>query len=172
MVTDPAPIIVTALMAPADQLWAEGLRRRHYPSERNQVAAHITLFHHLPPSVEAELKGQLIELSRAPRPAAWVEGVFSLGRGVALLVRSPELLAIRARLAERFDGLLTPQDRAPPRLHITVQNKVDPATARATLATLEAEIAPRPLVIAGLACSYYRGGPWEQIAARAFRGKR
>jgi len=171
-VTDPAPIIVTALMASADQQWAEGLRRRYYPPERNQVPAHITLFHHLPPSLEAELKGQLAELSREPRPVAWIESAFSLGRGVALLVRSPELLTMRARLAERFDGLLTPQDRAPPRLHITVQNRVDPATARATLAALEAEIAPRPLAIAGLACFYYRGGPWEQIATRAFRGSR
>ena len=50
--TDPlyAPLIVTAEL-PADVMaWADGLRRAHFPPERNQVRAHVTLFHALPPA--------------------------------------------------------------------------------------------------------------------------
>ena len=54
--TDPlyAPLIVTAEL-PADVMaWADGLRRAHFPPERNQVRAHVTLFHALPPWLEGE----------------------------------------------------------------------------------------------------------------------
>src|SRR5690606_9346017 len=49
------PLIVTATFGAADQAWLEDLRRAHYPQERNQVPAHLTLFRQLPPSVEPEL---------------------------------------------------------------------------------------------------------------------
>ena len=165
-----APIIVTAEMAAADEAWADGLRRRYFPPERNHLPAHITLFHHLPPSFEQELKAVLADLARSAPPAAWVDGVISLGRGVALALRSPALLEQRAQIADRFALLLTPQDRATPRLHITVQNKVDASVARATLAELSIQPMSRPLAIKGLACWHYRGGPWSLIARYSFRG--
>src|SRR3546814_3178318 len=62
--------------------------------------------------------------------------VYSLGQGVAFRIDSPELLAIRARIADHFAGMLTAQDQGTPRLHITVQNKVAAAEARALLAEL------------------------------------
>ena len=68
-----------------------------------------------------------------------------LGRGVAYRVDSPELLSIRDELAEEFRGLLIPQDQARPRLHITVQNKVEPAAAKMLHAELSATFKPRPL---------------------------
>jgi len=34
-----SPLIVTADFAPDDFAWLEGLRRRHYPAERNRVPA-------------------------------------------------------------------------------------------------------------------------------------
>lgn len=165
-----APIILSAEMGAADQAWADGLRRAHFPPERNHLPAHITLFHHLPPSCAAEVLGELARLARDRAPAARIDRLLSLGRGVALHVHSPDLLAMREDMAERFAGLLTPQDSARPRLHITVQNKVTAAQARETLALLERDFAPRPLVIAGLAAWYYRGGPWELIRRVRFRG--
>ena len=39
-----APLIVTAELPRDIYALAEGLRRRHYPPERNQVAAHVALF--------------------------------------------------------------------------------------------------------------------------------
>lgn len=164
------PLIVTAQMGAADQAWAEALRRKHFPPERNQVPAHISLFHHLPPSMVDELRGLVAGLAASPKPAAELAELFSLGRGVALKLHCPGLLAIRAQIADRFEHHLTPQDRPVPRLHITVQNKVDPAQARATLELLRAQISPRPLSIAALMLWSYRGGPWDLVSRHPFRG--
>ncbi len=165
-----APIIVTAVLGAADFAWADGLRRRHFPPDRNQVPAHVTLFHHLPPSVADELREQLKTECRGRAPAARLAGLRHLGRGVAYQVESPELAALRERLADHFTGLLTPQDMAAWRPHITVQNKVEPKEAKALLAELEAGFQPRPLQIAGLASWWYRGGPWEPLGEHRFRG--
>ena len=166
----PAPIIVTALMGAADFAWADGLRRAHFPPERNWLGAHITLFHHLPPSALGEVAGRLKRLGAGPRPTARLTDVMLLGRGVAYRVESPELLAMRAELADAFAGMLTPQDQAKPRLHITIQNKVTPDAAKALADKLRADFRPRPLAIAGLAAWHYRGGPWELARKAMFRG--
>jgi hypothetical protein len=60
--------------------------------------------------------------------------------------------------------VLTPQDRASWRPHVTIQNKVEPAEARALLDRLKADFRPRPLAIVGFASWYYRGGPWEKLS--------
>ena len=131
--------------------------------------AHLTLFHHLPPSALAELKRRLSDETRGvAAPAASVAGVFSLGRGVAIRIDSPGLAAVRGRLAEAFSPLLTPQDQAGWRAHVTVQNKVSPAEAKATLAVLQAELSPRSVRVAGLATWYYRDGPWEPVSRHMF----
>ncbi len=166
-----APIILTATMGAADFARMDGLRRAHFPPERNVVPAHITLFHHLPPSVEPELLDRMKALCAAPAPCAIVGGVLHLGGGVAFRIDSPELLAIRQTLASAFHGLLTPQDSATPRLHLTVQNKVRAEVAKALFDAMRADFVPRPLVITGLAAWYYKGGPWEPIRAMRFRGE-
>ena len=166
-----APIIITAEMGKADQAWANGLRRAHYPADRNVVDAHITLFHHLPPSHIAEVKARLAALAdECPMPKARLSELMQMGGGVAYRVESPELISIRDALAEGFRGLLIPQDQARPRLHITVQNKVEPAVAKALYEMLSSNFQPRSLAINGLAAYYYRGGPWAQIGRWAFRG--
>ncbi|WP_085808441.1 2'-5' RNA ligase family protein [Sphingomonas sp. TZW2008] len=167
----PAPIIVTALFGDADHAWFDGLRRAHFPPERNQLAAHLTMFHHLPPSAAAEVKRRLAEETRGVRrPEARLAAPFSLGRGVAYRIDSPALAAIRTRLAEGFQGLLTPQDQAGWRAHVTVQNKVEAATAKALLAALTTDYRPRSLAIVGLASWWYRGGPWEPLSRHMFAG--
>ena len=166
-----APLIVTAEL-PADlQAWANALRREHYPPERNQLDAHVTLFHALPPSCEEELRGLLADTARehAPVPAR-LEGVMSLGGGTALLLLSPAMLALRRELAERLHGLLSAQDSGEPRLHVTVQNKVFAKEAKALQAQLAAEITPRDFRFAGLALHRYLGGPWEPLKRWSFRG--
>ena len=168
-----APIIVTATMGAADQRAFDALRMAHFPPARNHLAAHITLFHQLPPSCLGELEGLIRRIAGdMPPPAARLRGVYSLGEGVAFRIDSPDLLAIRADIADHFAGMLTAQDRGTPRLHITVQNKVAPKEARMLLARLAADFRPRPLSIAGLAAHFYRGGPWEAAFARNFRGMR
>jgi hypothetical protein len=77
-----APIIITADMGKADQAWANGLRRAHFPAERNRIDAHITLFHHLPPSHLPEIKSRLAALvQNYPAPAADLSDVMLLGMG-------------------------------------------------------------------------------------------
>ena len=167
------PIIVTATMGAADQHHFNNLRAEHFPPERNHLAAHITLFHQLPPSSIDELDRLIRRISAdTPPPAACLRDIYSLGGGVAYRIDSPDLLDIRDRIADHFSGMLTMQDQGTPRLHITVQNKVAPAEARALLAELAADFRPRPLMIAGLAAHHYLGGPWEQAFARNFRGAR
>jgi hypothetical protein len=165
-----APIIVAAVFGPADLAWLDGLRRAHFPPERNHIAAHLTLFHHLPPSSLAELGARLRAATRgARRPSVAIGEPMLLGRGVALRVHSDALLRLRADLAEAFDGVLTPQDRAGWRPHVTIQNKVEPAAARALYAALRADpTIARPVVVTGIALHYYRDGPWEPIAAYRF----
>ncbi len=168
---DLVPIIVAATFAPADFAWLDGLRRAHFPPERNLIAAHLTMFHHLPPSIGDELDTRLRAAThRIPPPPAAIDGVMSLGRGVALRVRSEALAMLRADLAEAFAMSLTPQDRAGWRPHVTIQNKVAPADAKALHAMLADGFSARPLAITGLAAHYYRDGPWEEIARYRFSG--
>lgn len=169
MTAEAAPIIVSALFGAEDFAWLNGLRRRHFPPERNVIDAHLTLFHHLPPGVSQELKDRLkAETRGSAPPRARLSGLMSLGRGVAFRVESPELEDIRDRLSDAFAGLLTPQDRQSWRPHVTIQNKVEPAEARALLEQLSRDFTPRPLKIAGLASWYYRGGPWEPLSTHKF----
>lgn len=171
MTTAPAPIIVTAVFGREDFAHLDALRKRHFPPERNIVPAHLTLFHHLPPSVAGELKSRLLAETRgAKAPPARLSGLMSLGQGVAFGVESPELAEIRERLADAFAGLLMPQDTQPWRPHITIQNKVASSQAKALLEVLSTGFKPRPLKIAGLASWYYRGGPWERLSAHIFSG--
>jgi hypothetical protein len=146
------------------------MRRTHYPLERNRVPAHLTLFHHLPPSAESELGRRLADLARLPAPRAAIAGIMDLGEGTALRVESEELEEMREELALALRGLLMPQDQAPWRPHVTIQNKVDPREARRLQAELKARFEPRPLAVRGLATWRYRDGPWEPIRTYVFRG--
>ncbi|WP_343518733.1 2'-5' RNA ligase family protein [Sphingomonas sp.] len=164
-----SPIIVTAVLGRPDQAVLDGLRREHYPPERNALSAHLTLFHHLPPSVEDELKHRLTQATRGVRaPVAKAAGLMSLGRGVAVKIESPGLTAIRRDLCEAFSGLLMPQDAGGWRPHVTIQNKVAPSMAKLLMAALAKEFRPREVEIAGLAAWWYRGGPWEPLSRHMF----
>jgi 2'-5' RNA ligase len=165
---DSAPLIVSALFWGEDQAWLDGLRRAHFPPDRNHLAAHLTLFHHLPPSVEPELRSRLREATQAPAPMAEAAGLMNLGRGVAIRIVSPGLIDIRKTLADAFTGLLTPQDQAGWRPHVTIQNKVAPDEARALLRQLEQDFRPRRVAVAALGLWRYRGGPWEAVSRHAF----
>lgn len=171
--TDAAgPFIVTAEL-PRDILaWADGLRRAHYPPERNRLPAHVTLFHSFAPSLREELKGYLPRVAgEHTPPAARILGVMDLGTGTALEIRSAGMLAIRGEIADRFHGTLTAQDLHEPRLHITIQNKAAPAEAKALQRELGGKAAERDFAFAGLGLHLYRNGCWEPLGRWRFRGK-
>ncbi len=167
------PIIMTAGLTPADFAWADAQRRMYFPPERNIIAAHLTLFHHLPPGYFTEIKHALAEMTaHNPPPAAQIDRLLHLGRGVAYHVHSPELRAMRSELMERFSGLLTAQDKQLARLHITIQNKVSPATSKALLKEQSANFEPRILHITALELHEYCDGPWSPLGRWPFRGAR
>ena len=163
-------LIITAELAPEDLRWLDQLRRAHYPAERNQLPAHLTMFHALPPSAEGEARATLARLSSERPPDAWIDGLIDLGGGVAFRIVSIDLERIRRELAGNFRGLLSSQDASGWRPHITVQNKVPTKVARALKASLERDFRRRPLGIAGLSFHRYLGGPWEQLGKFRFRG--
>jgi 2'-5' RNA ligase len=158
------------LFGDGDNGWLQQLRRAHYPPERNRVPAHLTLFRQLPPSVEDELKRRLATYAATPAPAASVAAILDLGAGTALRVDSEGLEDIRHDLALALRGLLTPQDMAPWRPHVTIQNKVEPREAKRLQAQLRATFERKPLAIKGLALWRYLGGPWEPVKNCTFRG--
>ena len=163
-------LIVTAELGAEDFAWLDGLRRAHFPPERNRVPAHLTVFHALPPSADGEVRGRLAELAKGGPPGARIEGLMDLGGGVAFRVVSPDLDRIRDELADGLQGLLGAQDGGGWRPHITIQNKVAPKVARALILSLERSFRPRPLAISGMGLYRYLNGPWEKLAAFPFRG--
>lgn len=164
-------LIITAEMAPVDLAWLDQLRRTHYPLARNQVPAHLTIFHALPPSSEREIRSLLSRCAPEPPPAATIEGIMDLGSGIAFRVVSHDLDRIRRELAKDLHGLLSAQDSGGWRPHVTIQNKVTRTESRTLLSKLQSEFRPRPLTIAGLGLHRYLDGPWEKLASVRFRGR-
>lgn len=161
------PLVVTAVLDEPAQFRLNALRRRHFPSDRNHLDAHVTLFHALSGELETQVAAALTDAARREPPEAVVGGPRLLGRGVAFRIDAPELLALRADLARTFDPWLTRQDRGKRELHVTVQNKVSPQHARDLHAALSGEPLERTAVVA-LGLWRYRGGPWEPVATFPF----
>ncbi|MGI4878036.1 MAG: 2'-5' RNA ligase family protein [Janthinobacterium lividum] len=168
--TDFRPLILTALPEPGAARRLEELRQRYYPAELNRVPAHISLFHQLPGSEFAAVVERLRLVSREHRaPVVEVVGLRSLGGGVALRLHSPGLDALHADLAEAWEPLLIPQDRHRFAGHVTIQNKVTPTVARATLTELEACFVPWRFHLAGIDVWRYLDGPWEHLHTAGLR---
>ena len=162
-------LVLTLLLDPAAQARFDAERAAYFPRARNHLAAHLTLFHRLPaealPGVSAELRAAAGR--HAPFPIE-VHDLWLMGRGVAYRLRSPVLACLRQRLAAAWLARLTPQDRQPFCPHVTIQNKVDPATARALHAQLQGGFSPFQAWAEGFALWHYLGGPWRHAATYAF----
>lgn len=162
------PLIVTATFDVATQASFDRLRERWFPPERNQLAAHLTLFHALPGEALDDVCAALDRACAGAAPRAEVSGVRSLGRGAALVLDSPGLVRVRAGLAAEFADRLTRQDGQGFRPHVTVQNFVTPEVARATVEELGRDLVPWTVQVSGLAVHRYLGGPWELLRESRF----
>ena len=154
-------------MDQASQAWFDGMRERYYPPERNQIGAHLTLFHTLPED------GAMWAAMRALATRHWafrmdVTGVRSLGKGVAYRLSSVRLMELHAALAAVAGEHLTAQDRQRFQPHVVVQNKVTPAAARELLAELERDFVPFGAEAVGLDLWEYLGGPWRHRDTMGF----
>ena len=160
--TSASPLILSLQLDPVLFAAADALRRAHFPPDRNVLAAHVTLFHHLPGERFDGVVDQLRRTCAATPPVSVkLPSVRFLGRGVGLNVASDALLRMRAELASAFAPWLSPQDRAGYNPHITVQNKVDPATARSLYEDLRQTWTSLSGDSPALQLWWYRGGPWE-----------
>ena len=154
------PLILTLGLHPDDQARFDALRRRHFPSEHNHIAAHLTLFHHLPGD-QADLVEHSVLAAASSQPAFPVDvtGLRSLGRGVAYTLGSTTLGSLRAGLARHWHEHLTAQDRQGWRPHITLQNKVSGPEAATLLAAMQAVFAPFAVRAEALLLWRYLGRP-------------
>jgi len=152
------PLIITLRLDKDSQAIFDEQRKLYFPVERNYLKAHLSLFHQLPD--EAEVYDFLRDLN-VMQFDLQVTGLMNLGAGVAYRVSSPELLALRKTIAERFSSHLIPQDQQGFRPHITVMNKSTPEQARVLLAELSGTFLPFIIRATGLDVWSYLGGPWE-----------
>ena len=150
--------ILTAELDEDSFAWLDGLRREHFPPERNFLAAHLTLFHRL--SSE-----QLDRLRSIRRPSAPIELRFDrivfLGFGIAIHVQSAELERLRSEPRVEIAGEFSRQDCQRWKPHVTIQNKVTAETARELRRRLEEEFSERIGAATGLLVWEYLGGPWK-----------
>src|SRR5262249_8942080 len=129
----PAPFVITLELDGESFARLDELRRRHYPPERNLVPAHLTLFARLPGERGRDIKALLRRIAANRRPIELQVGeVKAMEKGVAVFLRSAQLSALREELAAEWSPWLTGQDRAGFRPHVTIQNNVGAAEARAT----------------------------------------
>ena len=164
------PIIVTLSIEAAAQRLFNELRKKHFPPERNYLDAHLTLFHHLPGEAADSIAYLLMQTALAQEPfTLQASGMMSLGRGVAYRLESDVLATLHRQLQQQFAPWLTPQDAQRIRPHITIQNKVQPAAARALLQQLAHDFRPFSVAALGFRLWHYRNGPWEHITDFAFR---
>lgn len=163
-----APLVVTLLLEDDAQARFDRLRAAHFPAARNHLAAHVTLFHALPGEQEDAVAADLAAAAARPAFDVAVTGVRFLGRGVGYTLESAEVADLRAGLVAAWQPWLTAQDRQKHAPHVTVQNKVDPAVARALHARLAAAFTPERVGARGLGLWRYLGGPWEPVARYPF----
>ena len=165
------PLILTLRLDEVSQAKFDALRRQHFPLERNYLDAHLTLFHALPAASEARIRADLDEMSaRTPPLQLRYPKLRFLGKGSAIEVEAPALVELRHELSTRWHDLLGAQDARVIKPHITIQNKVAPAPARALFDELSSKWQPFEGWGQGLQLWRYQGGPWQAAGDWQFAG--
>jgi 2'-5' RNA ligase len=161
---DKRPLVVTLQLDGQAQKRFDAERTELFPPGRTAVGAHVTLFHALPAHLRPDVEAELGRLATSLLPfTVDVTGVFSLGRGVAYRLAAEEAELLHRGLQERWRSHLTRQDAQPLRPHVTVQNKVEPEVAKATLDRLRRAFRPATARAVGLELWRYDGGPWTLL---------
>jgi hypothetical protein len=160
--------VVTLRLEAAAQERFDAERAELFPPGRTAVGAHVTLFHALPAYLRQDVEAELGAVAATPRFPVGVVQVVPLGRGVAYRLVADEAERLHRRLQDRWRPHLTRQDAQPLRLHVTVQNKVEPGTARATLDRLRAAFRPDVTEAVGVELWRYDGGPWTLLRRWTF----
>ncbi|MBD2258487.1 2'-5' RNA ligase family protein [Pseudanabaena sp. FACHB-2040] len=164
------PLILTLKLDATTFDRLDPLRQQHFPSDRNFLPAHVTLFHALPGDQESSIQDTLNTLSDSTTelPLSFPNLRF-LGQGVAIEIDAPDLLQLRQALANTWQPWLSRQDSQRYRPHVTIQNKVKPEIARQLYDYLSQDWQPLSGKGEGLLLWRYQGGPWEALGEFLFR---
>lgn len=158
------PIILTLQLDQNSQSFFDAQRQAYFPAERNFLRAHLTLFHHLPPQHYQQLLAGVEAICQEEEVLPLqVSEVKMIGRGVAYKLESERLLHLHHKLQQSWKQWLIPQDKQRLWPHVTVQNKVQAAQAKALHQQLLSGFRPFTASGIGLQLWEYKGGPWEQL---------
>ncbi len=159
-----SPLIITLKMDEASQAFFTARREKYFPKHVNYLAAHITLFHHLP-AREKNIPEVLTALAKEQRRFYGdITGLKNTGNGVAYVLHAPQVTVLHTQLQQEFNPYLIRQDRQKIWPHITIQNKVTNFKAQETFKELTQSFTPRSVEITGLTTWLYFGGPWLHVA--------
>src|SRR6476660_3770173 len=156
-----APLILTLVLDAEAEHFFNELRKQYFPPERNFLAAHLTLFHHLPPDKPKIFDAVTKLCVQQERITLHVTDVVSIGSGVAYKLKSETLQLLHKQLQQQWSPWLIPQDRQTLWPHVTVQNKVAPQVAHELLQNLKKSFVPFEVSGCGLRLWNYLNGPWE-----------
>jgi hypothetical protein len=156
------PLIATLAMSLPAQSYFNQLRRQHFPASRNYLNAHLTLFHALPDqSLIWDDLTQFVKDKQSFDVTA--QTIVSLGNGTAIKIVSPELPLLYQKLQKNWFDILTNQDRQKRNFHITIQNKVEPQSAKKLQTDMAQDFEPFRFTIHGIQLWRYLDGPWEYL---------
>lgn len=165
--------ILTLRVDEAHQSTIAAIRARYFPPHLNKISAHVTLFHALPGSRLATIEDDIDYLcTKAKAFEIEIKKPFLLGKGgVGLRVAAPEAKRIHTHLKGEWKKFLSKQDNGGFKPHYTVQNKVEPEVAKATLETLEKEVEDMQGLVDGLTLWRYDKGYWKDKKDFVFKSK-
>jgi len=155
-------LIVTLRIDLEAQKIFDDLREQYFPPHLNYLKSHLTLFHHLPAD-DASITEIIKQHADHGRMSLRVNNIRHTGFGVAYTIEAPEILTLRASLANAFRQWLTPQDQQKFQPHITVQNKVTAEVSKQLSKQLLETFVPFEIEGEGLDTWLYKNGPWEHI---------
>jgi len=169
--TEGAPLILTLTLDKSSQKYFNRLRAVYFPADRNYLDAHLTLFHKLPGSEIDTIQQQLADISQEQSNLSLeVKQLRMMGRGVAFSLESDLLLKLHNRLSQLWKPWLSPQDQQTLWPHITIQNKVEVAKAKALYQKLGHNFSPFIAEGLGLSLWTYQQGPWQWLNDFPFTG--
>lgn len=156
------PLILTLKLDAASEEFFNRLRQKHFPPERNFLAAHLTLFHHLPGTELEKIREDLRRFCAARQQFSLGFPRWRLlGRGVAASVESDELIELKTGFNRLWNDWLNAQDRQKFQPHITVQNKVAPEEAKRLYDDLVTQELRASGEASGLSLWHYLGARWK-----------
>ncbi|HEX3335943.1 MAG TPA: 2'-5' RNA ligase family protein [Jatrophihabitans sp.] len=161
------PLVVTLALEAGAQERFDAERARWFPADRSEVGAHVTLFQCLRGELEERVRVDLVQHAGPPFPVG-VAGVLPLSGGTAYALAAPELARRQRVLQQLWWAELTAQDRQGFRPHITVQQQVSAAEARATVTVLRRAFRPFQFRAEGYRVWRNNDGPWTELARIPF----